>query len=184
MADRTPGPGGGEPPAEEPQLRIAVLLGSNIDPAKNLPAAVRELDRLGLRLATSGVWLSAPVGFHEQDDFCNAVVLLQSRRSIERLRQDLKAIEDRLGRVRDPANKNAPRTIDLDLALVIDEETELLRIVDPEITERVFVAVPLAEVSPETELRAGGPRLSEVAEELTQRDAVRLRFRRSELSLN
>ena len=61
----------------------------------------------------------------------------------------LRRIESELGRVRS-ADRYAPRTIDLDLLLygdlVIDEPG--LRIPDPDIRIRPFIAVPLLELEP------------------------------------
>ncbi len=60
-------------------------------------------------------------------------------------------VERKLGRVRDPRDKNAPRTIDVDLSLFNDEVLTIGRhvIPDPAILTRSFVARPLAEVAPE-----------------------------------
>lgn len=64
-----------------------------------------------------------------------------------------------LGRKRDPLNKNAPRTIDLDISIWDDRQLELKlqingsmkswRIPDQDITQNAHVVVPLAEVSPQ-----------------------------------
>jgi 2-amino-4-hydroxy-6-hydroxymethyldihydropteridine diphosphokinase len=109
-----------DPPAAGREATWAVvMLGSNIDPERHLPAAVRELSSLGRVLAVSSVWQTAAVGDATQADFCNAAVLLESASEPSGLLAQLHAIESRLGRVRDPQNKNAARTIDLDLAVGI-----------------------------------------------------------------
>ncbi|MEZ6066643.1 MAG: 2-amino-4-hydroxy-6-hydroxymethyldihydropteridine diphosphokinase [Planctomycetaceae bacterium] len=131
--------------------RAFISLGSNIDPARHLPAAVRELSLLGEISRVSQAWCSSPVGDPDQADFCNAAVLLITEHSMEELLGAvglLRGIESRLGRVRDPANKNAPRTIDLDLSLFDEFAGEVLgkRIPDPDLFKRAFVAVPLAEL--------------------------------------
>ena len=61
------------------------------------------------------------------------------------------AVERRLGRVRDPHDKHAPRTIDVDLSLFNRDVLTVghRKIPDPEILTRAFVAVPLAELDPE-----------------------------------
>lgn len=125
-----------------------VALGSNIAPQRNLPQAVFELQRLGHVCNVSSVWESRPVGDLQQPNFCNAAVLLETVLSPGELKQGLRDIEHRLGRIRDPQNRNAARTIDLDIAffdrLVI--HTPQLQIPDPEISQRPFLAVPLAEL--------------------------------------
>ena len=66
------------------------------------------------------------------------------------LLQELLRIERALGRVRDPAVRMGPRTVDLDLLLfgdlVIDEPG--LAVPHPRMAERAFVLVPLAEIAP------------------------------------
>jgi 7,8-dihydro-6-hydroxymethylpterin-pyrophosphokinase len=73
-------------------------------------------------------------------------------------------IEQRLGRV-SQANKNAPRPIDLDITLFNREIMELgsRHIPDPEIIERPFVAIPLAEIAPDYTHPELGQTLSEIA---------------------
>jgi dihydroneopterin aldolase/2-amino-4-hydroxy-6-hydroxymethyldihydropteridine diphosphokinase len=62
-------------------------------------------------------------------------------------------IERELGRVRDPLNKNAPRTIDLDISLwgeaVLEYGEKPWRIPDPDIVRFAHVAVPLAQIAPD-----------------------------------
>ncbi len=164
---------------------VVVMLGSNIDPEHYLPEAVRELAALGEIEASSSVWQTAPIGYTEQADFCNAAVSLRTSLSVRDLLKKLRSIEDQLGRVRDPRNKNAPRTIDLDLAVIPGPP----RIVagkmfpDPDLSERVFLAVPLAEVLPGFTLTSGHS-ISAVAQTLEARDGARLRLqRRSDIRL-
>jgi 2-amino-4-hydroxy-6-hydroxymethyldihydropteridine diphosphokinase len=153
-----------------------LLLGSNIAPETNLPAAVARIGQRGTIVRISNVWQTAPVGFADQPDFCNAAVVLETSLTRDELRQALRSIEDVLGRVRDPSNKNAPRTIDIDIVVWESE-------VDPEIGGQLFSAVPLAEVLPDA--RIGGERLSDVAGRLRARDAGAMRLvRRPDLRLS
>jgi 2-amino-4-hydroxy-6-hydroxymethyldihydropteridine diphosphokinase len=142
-----------------------IALGSNIDPVNHLPWAVRELSRLGALQAVSSVWQSKPVGDEAQADFCNAAVLLETTLPPSHLKEALRQIETHLGRVRVPGNKNAPRTIDLDLAFygnTVCEQQEL-RIPDPEIRDRPFLAIPLAELNPRFQHPVTGESLGEIA---------------------
>lgn len=142
-----------------------VSLGSNIDPEQNLPYAVKELAALGVVLKASMVWQSPPVGDLRQADFCNAAVQLQTGLAVDDLKRKLRCIETRLGRVRDPENKNAARTIDLDIAFYDDVvcQHEGLCIPDPEIASRPFLAVPLAELDPTFRHPITGKTLAEIA---------------------
>jgi 2-amino-4-hydroxy-6-hydroxymethyldihydropteridine diphosphokinase len=128
--------------------RAFIALGSNIDPARHLPLAVAALGQLGSVKAVSQVWESEPVGGMRQANFCNAAVLLETALAPRDLKLRLQRLEEKLGRVRDPADKNAPRSIDLDIALYDDlivHEPDL-QIPDPDIPARPFLAVPLAEL--------------------------------------
>ncbi|MEZ6047038.1 MAG: 2-amino-4-hydroxy-6-hydroxymethyldihydropteridine diphosphokinase [Planctomycetaceae bacterium] len=128
--------------------RAFISLGSNIEPEQNLPRAVELLAQSGDVIAKSNVWQSAPVGDVHQADFYNAAVLIETTLSPVVLKESLRQIESQLKRVRDPHNKNAARTIDLDLSLY-DQETIMVEnrpIPDPDILKRPFVAIPLAEL--------------------------------------
>jgi 2-amino-4-hydroxy-6-hydroxymethyldihydropteridine diphosphokinase len=145
------------------------LLGSNVAPEANLPAAVRSLGRFGRIAAISNVYESAPVGFLDQPNFLNAAVLLETEQSAESLRfETIAEIERRLGRTRDPANKNAPRTIDIDIALFNRDvvSTGGLRIPGPDILERLFAARPLADVDPDYVHPETGSTLRAIADAL------------------
>lgn len=78
----------------------------------------------------------------------------------------LRAIEAVLGRVR-TADKNAPRPIDLDIALwgdrVIEDRAAGLVIPDPDILRWPHVAVPLADVAPDWVHPADGRTLAAIA---------------------
>lgn len=150
--------------------RAWIALGSNIRPQHYLPWAVRELSCLGTVTRVSHVWQSSPVGDVNQDDFCNAAALLQTRAAPLDLRRELRKIEERLGRRRDPQNKNAPRTIDLDLSL-FDElvlETPELTLPDPDLFHRPFLAIPLAELTPDFPHPLNGQTLRAIAAATTE----------------
>ncbi|MGE0375797.1 MAG: 2-amino-4-hydroxy-6-hydroxymethyldihydropteridine diphosphokinase [Planctomycetaceae bacterium] len=169
--------------------RAYIGLGSNIEPERHLPAAVAALGELGSVAAVSCVYESAAAGDATQPNYLNAAVLLSTRLSAEELcRVELPMIESRLGRVRDPRNKSAARTIDLDLVLF---DNAVLRvghrqIPDPDILERSFLAVPLAEIDGEYIHPQTGERLAVIAErtivagtKLQQRPEVVLRTLRN-----
>jgi 2-amino-4-hydroxy-6-hydroxymethyldihydropteridine diphosphokinase len=146
--------------------RAFISLGSNIDPERYLPLAVERLRTLGAIVAVSAVYESPPADGSSQPDYLNAAVLLSTNLSAERLcREALPAIEAELGRVRDPDNRCAPRTIDLDLALYDDGilSIDRRRIPDPDIPRRAFLAIPLAELCEEFVVPGQQRTLSELA---------------------
>lgn len=148
------------------QIHHAYLsLGSNIKPEKNLRAAVRELERFGRVLRVSRVWQSPPLGTPGQPDYLNTALLFETPLSaIDLKAKAIKTVEERLGRLRG-ADRNAPRTIDIDIMLFDREQMRLGRrfIPDPEILERPFVAIPLAEIAPDIIHPVTGESLAEIA---------------------
>jgi len=107
----------------------------------------------------------APVPQHDdmqQPLFLNGVVKVRTGLDALTLKLDvLRGIESVLGRVR-TADAHAARTIDLDILLydsAIIEEPKL-RIPDPDIRERPFLAIPLLELAPDLVLPDTGERLA------------------------
>ena len=100
--------------------RVYLSLGSNIDPAVNLPEAVARLaERLRVR-AVSGVWASAAKGAPGAPPFLNAAVRVETDLLPRALKRDLlRPLEAAMGRVRS-GDPNAPRQIDIDLSLYGD----------------------------------------------------------------
>lgn len=131
-----------------------ISLGSNINPLDNLRRAVELLGQRTTIRAVSHAYRTPPQGFTDQPDFLNAAVKITTELDILTLKHTvLDWIERELKRVRDPNNKNAPRTIDLDISLWNDETFEYgekpWRIPDPDIPRFAHVALPLAEIAPE-----------------------------------
>jgi 2-amino-4-hydroxy-6-hydroxymethyldihydropteridine diphosphokinase len=145
---------------------VYLSLGSNINPADNLEAAVNKLVILTRLLAISSVWETKPIGLTDQPNFLNAAAIVETELSAELLkRRVIDNIEQSLGRVRQ-ANKNAPRPIDIDIMLFNQQIFKLghRRIPDPEILERSFVAIPLAEIAPNYQHPETGQTLRKIAQ--------------------
>ncbi len=134
-----------------PLHQAFLSLGSNIEPEKNLAAAVRALGRYGKIKRVSSVWESPPFGHAGQPDYLNAALWLETPLPAAELKENaIAAVETDLGRVRS-GDRNAPRTIDIDIMLFDREISRIGRrsIPDPELLERPFVAIPLAEIAPD-----------------------------------
>jgi 2-amino-4-hydroxy-6-hydroxymethyldihydropteridine diphosphokinase len=135
---------------------VYLILGSNIEKEQNLPAAVSLLREMVQVVAVSSVYETIPVGLKEQPNFWNMAVHIQTTLSASQLKaQVLAAIERKLKRVR-LADKNAPRTIDLDIVLFNDEVFDydggdgwLRHVPDPDLLKFAHIAVPIAELVPE-----------------------------------
>ena len=128
---------------------VLIALGSNIEPEENLPRAV-ELLALDIEIvAASAVYACPPIGAPGTPEFLNAVLSVRTRRGPRGLKfAILRAVESRLGRRRG-SDRNAPRTIDLDLVLFGDrvEMASDLVLPDPALLTEAHVAVPAADVA-------------------------------------
>ena len=127
-----------------------VGVGSNIEPAVNVPSALQMLRKRTKVEQVSTFYRTAPLSGRHQAMFVNGVLEIRTQLPpIELKFGVLRRIEENLGRIR-TADANACREIDLDLLLygdlVIDDEC--LKIPDPDIRDRPFVAIPLCELAP------------------------------------
>ena len=157
-----------------PESVVYVSLGSNIEPEKNLAEAIRLLRQRCTVLAVSSAYRTPPQGFSEQADFLNmAVKLTTTLTPADFKREVLGDIERQLGRQRDPNNKNAPRTIDLDISLWNDLAfaygDKPWRVPDPDITRFAHVAIPLAEIAPDYLHPVNGRTLAAIASDFDTR---------------
>ena len=136
--------------------RVAVALGSNLgDRIGHLLHAVEELAGLGAVVSVSSLYETAPVGGPDQDDYLNAVVILDTTLPAERLLLALHKIEAERGRER--SVRWGPRTLDLDLLLYGTDtiDSEVCTVPHPRLVERRFVVEPLLEAWPEAALPDG-----------------------------
>lgn len=135
-------------------------LGSNLpsaagSPVETLRAAVAALAGLGKVKSESSLYRTAPVGYRDQPDFINAAVCLETELEPKALLRELLAVERSFGRDRRAGVPKGPRSLDLDLLLMVTAEGEpLLResagltLPHPEMTRRRFVLEPLVEIAP------------------------------------
>jgi 2-amino-4-hydroxy-6-hydroxymethyldihydropteridine diphosphokinase len=162
--------------------RAFIGIGSNIEPAENVRAAIRSLARQTYLSGISMVYLTDALGHPEQPPYYNCVVEIETEAPPAKIKYGiLRRIENNLGRKR-TEDKYAPRTIDLDLIAYgnLTMDAEGIKLPDPEILERPFLAIPLFELAPDMVLAGYGMRISEIAAKLPQdgmkplKDYVRL----------
>jgi 2-amino-4-hydroxy-6-hydroxymethyldihydropteridine diphosphokinase len=148
--------------------RACLLLGSNIKAEKNISRAFRLLRRIFPIEDISTVWETPPVG-GEGPNFLNAVVLINTAMDAGRLKdQVLRPLEVQLGRVRN-GDKYAPRTIDVD---IIAWDSNIL---DINVWNYAYLAVPLSEVLPYQQHPETGEYLEQVAHRLAQSSPIKMR---------
>ncbi len=148
--------------------RAVISLGSNINKETNMPASIRLLAQKCRIVAISPVYETLPVGLPGQPNFLNAAVIVETDMRPAALKASvLSWIENRLKRERS-GNKNAPRTIDLDLALFNNEVCEYNGhdVPDPDVLRFAHVAVPIADMAPEMQHPLTGEPMAQIAQRL------------------
>jgi 2-amino-4-hydroxy-6-hydroxymethyldihydropteridine diphosphokinase len=133
---------------ESKLIRAWLSLGSNLDPQRQIPAALEALRERFAELVVSPIYESEPVGF-SGGNFHNLVVGIETRLPALELVRQLRQIETDHGRTRG-AEKFSSRTLDIDLLTygdrIIDEEG--VQVPRDEILRYAFVLLPLSEVAP------------------------------------
>jgi len=154
---------------------VYLELGSNINPEHNLPVAIGILRQLVRVEKISSVWETPAIG-SAGPNFFNLAVRIRSSLSPDVLKQlILRKIEAYLGRKRS-ADKNAPRTIDIDIVIVDG------KVIDDHLWHYAHLAIPLAELIPELIWSENqGETLKQVSERLSANEP---RCRRTNLVIN
>ena len=129
---------------------VYIGLGSNMEsPRQHITTAIKALGEIQSTHTNkvSSLYKSKPVGPQDQNDYINAVAELETSLTPLDLLDKLQAIENEHGRVRN--ERWGPRTLDLDILMFGDEiiNNERLTIPHPEMTNRSFVLMPLAEIN-------------------------------------
>ena len=149
---------------DDGRARIVLALGGNVgDKTLSLRRALRAIaGEPGIELtAVSRLYRTAPWGKKDQDWFVNACALGLTRLAPVALLERMKALEVDLGRV--STERWGPRVIDIDLVAYddISLRSEKLTLPHPELFNRAFVLVPLAEIAPD--LIIAGVRVGDAA---------------------
>jgi len=128
-------------------------LGTNLgEKERNLNDAIISLSQeVGFVIRSSIFYASKPWGFESDNDFLNAVVLVDTALTPFDVLSKTQEIEKSLGRTAKTINSYSDRLIDIDILLydnlIIDQPT--LKIPHPLIAERDFVIIPLSEIAPD-----------------------------------
>ena len=138
------------------KIEFGLCLGSNLgDRAENIRRAAASIAAIeGVEvLERSPIYETEPVGVlpeNRERFFLNGVLIVNNSLEPGLLLDRLHEIEDNMGRVR-TNDRNAPRTIDIDILYAGDLRIEeaRLRVPHPEWFSRRFVVQPLADVRPD-----------------------------------
>ena len=127
-----------------------VALGSNLgDKEANLRKALELLQERGVEIVKTSTFISTePYGVTDQPQFLNGVCEVRTSLVPLALLHTLLEIEQEMGRVR--LRHWGERNIDLDLLLYEDVvmDTGELKLPHPDMQNRDFVLLPLAEIAP------------------------------------
>ncbi|HKO79601.1 MAG TPA: 2-amino-4-hydroxy-6-hydroxymethyldihydropteridine diphosphokinase [Chitinophagaceae bacterium] len=127
-----------------------LLTGGNMgNRQENLAAAYNYIDQqCGKVIKASSLYETAAWGKNDQPSFLNQVLEIQTDLTPRQLLKKILDIERQIGRIRE--EKYGPRIIDIDILLFNDEihNYTSLKIPHPELQNRRFVLVPLAEIAP------------------------------------
>jgi len=131
-------------------MRTAYLLiGGNLGNRKeNLSKAVSLInEQCGSLTRSSSIYETEAWGNTDQPSFLNQALEISTSLSAQQLMRKVLRIEEEMGRVR--KEKLGPRIIDIDILLFENQIHDLrfLKIPHPEMQNRRFVLVPLAEIN-------------------------------------
>lgn len=128
-----------------------LLIGGNMGNRQEVLQRARKMvaDACGTIQQQSAIYQTAAWGLEDQNDFLNQVLRIETSLDAQSLLLEVLAIEDNLGRQRKILY--GPRVIDIDILFfnqdIIREKN--LVVPHPQIQNRRFVLVPLAEIAPE-----------------------------------
>jgi len=126
-----------------------LLIGGNLGNRKeNLSKAISLInEQCGSLTRSSSIYETEAWGNTDQPSFLNQALEISTSLTARQLMRKVLKIEEEMGRVR--KEKLGPRIIDIDILLFENEIHDLrfLKIPHPEMQNRRFVLVPLAEIN-------------------------------------
>jgi len=137
--------------------KILIGIGSNLDkPVAQIHSAITQIQALKSTrlLKQSPLYESLPQGPQDQENFINAVVLIESNLSPVDLLTQLQRIEKEQGRIK--YRHWGERVIDLDIIFYGQQEIHIstpdLSIPHPQALLRDFVVIPALDIEPDWKL--------------------------------
>ncbi len=136
-------------------MRAVLSIGSNMDDRWALLRGVKE-EFAGEIVAASPVFSTPPWGVTDQDEFLNAVLIVDVEQTPLELLRRGQALEDAAERVR--VRHWGPRTLDVDVVTVegVESDDPVLTLPHPHAHERAFVLVPWLAADPDAQLQGQG----------------------------
>ena len=130
--------------------RAYLLTGSNMGDRKQYLSTARTLlnEHCGTIVLSSSLYETAAWGKTDQPSFLNQALELDTVLKARQLIRRILKVEKMMGRVR--SEKFGPRLIDIDILLFNNEKHnyQFLKLPHPELPNRRFALMPLAEIAP------------------------------------
>jgi 2-amino-4-hydroxy-6-hydroxymethyldihydropteridine diphosphokinase len=127
-----------------------LLTGGNLGDREQYLATARSLinEQCGTIVTASSLYETAAWGKTDQPSFLNQALELDTGLNAKQLIRRILKVEKQMGRIRD--EKYGPRLIDIDMLLFNNEKYNysFLKIPHPEMQNRRFALLPLAEIAP------------------------------------
>ncbi len=144
-----------------------LLIGSNIDARNNLQHGLQLLGESFTVLSKSPIYQSHPVGAPGTADYLNQALIIENPPPFEQLRDQIRSIEDSLGRRRS-SDLNSPRTMDIDILGYAGEDLHMLADlpVDDSLGTFHHAAIPAALIAPDWKFPHTGTTIDEAARSL------------------
>lgn len=138
-------------------IRAVLSIGSNMEDRYRLMNTVAQ-EFADTVVARSGIYATPPWGVTDQEEFLNAVLIVDSSLTPAELLARGQSLESAAHRVR--TRRWGPRTLDVDIVQVLDLATgaeitstdPVLTLPHPHAHERGFVLVPWLEADPQAQL--------------------------------
>ncbi len=131
--------------------RAYLLTGGNMGNREGQLATARELinQQCGTVSKTSSLYETAAWGKTDQPAFLNQALEVETALNARQLMRHILKIEKQMGRIR--KEKYGPRIIDIDILLFNTEKYSyhFLKLPHPEMQNRRFALLPLAELAPD-----------------------------------
>ncbi len=153
---------------------IALGLGSNVGNREDyIRRAIDALSEEFSVTKVSEIYETKAWGEENQADFLNACLIAETDKSPEEVLDIIKQIENHLGRTK--TYRWGPREIDIDILLYDDKQisSQRLSVPHPQLANRAFVLLPVAQIAPALIDPGSGRTVAELAESYQKTD-VRL----------